>query len=135
MQITCVYDILVGIPQVIVMTKVDEACPLVNKDLRKLYTSKKIEDLVNDSDGLCILPTAGVVNNFKTRFFHTPFECIQVNFCSAQVGVPKTSIFPVKNYHDEINTNPDVDVLILKALDQIVDSAARRLQKGPYTLE
>ncbi|XP_057188774.1 interferon-induced protein 44-like [Triplophysa rosa] len=92
-----------GIPQVIVMTKVDEACPLVNKDLKKLYTSTKIKKLVD--------------------------------FCSAEVGVPKTCIFPVKNYHDEINTNPDVDVLILKALDQIVDSAARRLQKGSYTLK
>ncbi|XP_056588339.1 interferon-induced protein 44-like [Triplophysa dalaica] len=92
-----------GIPQVIVMTKVDEACPLVKKDLRKIYTSTKIKKLVD--------------------------------FCSAEVGVPKTCIFPVKTYHDEINTNPDVDVLILKALDQIVDSAARRFQKGFYTLK
>ncbi len=28
------------------MTKVDEACPLVNKDLRKIYTSKKIKEKV-----------------------------------------------------------------------------------------
>ncbi len=29
-------------------------------------------------------------------------------------------IFPVKNYHDEIEVDDDVDVLILKAFDQIV---------------
>ncbi|XP_056318212.1 interferon-induced protein 44-like [Danio aesculapii] len=32
-----------GIPQVIIMTKVDEACPLVKDDLQKIYTSKKIK--------------------------------------------------------------------------------------------
>ncbi|XP_073731937.1 interferon-induced protein 44-like [Misgurnus anguillicaudatus] len=91
-----------GIPQVIVMTKVDEACPRVKNDLKKIYYSKKIEE--------------------------------KVQFCSNKVGVPITSIFPVKNYHNEINTNDEVDVLILKALDQIVRSAEKRIQKGPYSL-
>lgn len=92
-----------GIPQVIVMTKVDEACPWVKNDLKKIYYSKKIEQ--------------------------------KVQYCSIQVGVPITSIFPVKNYHNEINTNDEVDVLILKALDQIVRSAEKRIQKGPYSLK
>ncbi|XP_016403368.1 interferon-induced protein 44-like [Sinocyclocheilus rhinocerous] len=34
------------IPQAIIMTKVDEECPLVRKDLRKVYTSKKIKEKV-----------------------------------------------------------------------------------------
>ncbi|XP_001345957.2 interferon-induced protein 44 [Danio rerio] len=84
-----------GIPQVVVMTKVDEACPLVKKNLRKVYTSKKIKE--------------------------------KMELCSASIGVPMTNIFPVKNYHDEINTNNDVDVLILKALEQIVQIANDRL--------
>ncbi|XP_073732576.1 interferon-induced protein 44-like [Misgurnus anguillicaudatus] len=92
-----------GIPQVIVMTKVDEACPLVKNDLKKIYYSKKIEE--------------------------------KVQYCSIQVGVPITSIFPVKNYHNEINTNDEADVLILKALDQIVRSAVKRLEKGTYSLK
>ncbi|XP_050958561.1 interferon-induced protein 44-like isoform X2 [Labeo rohita] len=84
-----------GIPQVVVMTKVDEACPLVKTDLRKVYTSKKIKE--------------------------------KMELCSAKVGVPLTNIFPVKNYHDEIDTEDDMDVLILKALEQIVQLADDRL--------
>ncbi|XP_056318821.1 interferon-induced protein 44-like [Danio aesculapii] len=84
-----------GIPQVVVMTKVDEACPLVKKDLKKVYTSKKIKE--------------------------------KMELCSAKVGVPMSNIFPVKNYHDEIDTNDNVDVLILKALEQIVQIADDRL--------
>ncbi|XP_056590396.1 interferon-induced protein 44-like [Triplophysa dalaica] len=80
-----------GIPQVIVMTKVDEACPLVKNDLRKIYYSKKIKE--------------------------------KMEMCSDKVGVPMNNIFPVKNYHDEINTENDIDILILKALEQIVNLA------------
>ncbi|XP_059409573.1 interferon-induced protein 44-like isoform X2 [Carassius carassius] len=85
-----------GIPQVVVMTKMDEACPLVQKNLRKMYTSKKIKE--------------------------------KMELCSAKVGVPMSHIFPVKNYHDEIDTNNDVDVLILKAIEQIVHIANDRLE-------
>ncbi|XP_067260376.1 interferon-induced protein 44-like [Chanodichthys erythropterus] len=84
-----------GIPQVVVMTKVDEACPLVKNDLRKIYTSKKIKE--------------------------------KVDLCSAKTGVPLPNIFPVKNYHDETDTKDDIDVLILKALEQIVQIADDRL--------
>ncbi|KAA0722599.1 Interferon-induced protein 44 [Triplophysa tibetana] len=87
-----------GIPQVIVMTKVDEACPLVKKDLKKVYSSTKIED--------------------------------KMQMCSYKVGMPMNSIFPVKNYHEEIETNDTIDVLILKALDQILHNADDRLRKG-----
>ncbi|XP_073722333.1 interferon-induced protein 44-like isoform X2 [Misgurnus anguillicaudatus] len=92
------YRPLQGIPQVIVMTKVDEACPLVKNDLRKIYTSKKIKN--------------------------------RMEKCSIEVGVPMTNIFPVKNYHDEIDTNDEVDVLILKAVDQIVRSANAKVARG-----
>ncbi|XP_026119777.1 interferon-induced protein 44-like [Carassius auratus] len=91
-----------GIPQVIVMTKVDEASPLVNNDLKMVYRSKKIKE--------------------------------KMELCSATVGVPMSYIFPVKNYHNEIDTNEDVDVLILKAFDQIVRSADGRLRLGAYNV-
>ncbi|XP_067260916.1 interferon-induced protein 44-like [Chanodichthys erythropterus] len=84
-----------GIPQVVCMTKVDEACPLVKDDLRKIYTSKRIKE--------------------------------KVELCSTKIGVPLTNIFPVKNYHYETDTEDDIDVLLLKALEQIVQIADDRL--------
>ncbi|KAI2660101.1 Interferon-induced protein 44-like [Labeo rohita] len=80
------------------MTKVDEACPLVKNDLKKVYTSKKIKE--------------------------------KMHFCSEMIGVPMNCIFPVKNYHDEIDTDDDVDVLVLKAFDQIVNFAHERLMEA-----
>ncbi|CAM4730744.1 unnamed protein product [Leuciscus chuanchicus] len=85
-----------GIPQVIVMTKVDLVCPLVSKDLRKIYTSKKIRE--------------------------------KMQMCSDKTGVPMNHIFPVKNYSEEIYTDDEVDVLILKAFDQMVNLANDRLR-------
>ncbi|XP_042610380.1 interferon-induced protein 44-like [Cyprinus carpio] len=79
------------IPQVIIMTRVDAVCPLVRKKLRKIYTSKKIKEKMQE--------------------------------CSNSVGVPVSHIFPVKNYHDEIDTQNDMDVLILRALAPIVQIA------------
>ncbi|XP_037399004.1 interferon-induced protein 44-like [Pygocentrus nattereri] len=38
-----------SIPQVIVLTKVDNACEIVSQDLRKLYHSKKVKDKVEVS--------------------------------------------------------------------------------------
>ncbi len=55
---------------------------------------------------------------------------VQMELCSAEVDVPMSHIFPVKNYHDETDTNNDIDVLILKALEQIVQIANDRLEDG-----
>ncbi|XP_060716662.1 interferon-induced protein 44-like [Tachysurus vachellii] len=78
------------------MTKVDEICPLVKKDIRKVYTSKKIKEKMQE--------------------------------CSNALGIPMSHIFPVKNYHEETDTIDDMDLLILKALDQIVNLANDQLE-------
>ncbi|KAI4900442.1 hypothetical protein NFI96_012705, partial [Prochilodus magdalenae] len=39
---------LMDIPQVVVLTKVDNACQVVNEDLKKIYHSKKIKDKVEE---------------------------------------------------------------------------------------
>ncbi|XP_032399741.1 interferon-induced protein 44 isoform X1 [Etheostoma spectabile] len=40
---------------------------------------------------------------------------------SAAVGIPMNCIFPVKNYHEEIDLDNDVDSLILSALRNIIN--------------
>ncbi|XP_009304400.1 interferon-induced protein 44 [Danio rerio] len=87
-----------GIPQVVVLTKVDELCPLVKKDLQKVFYSKKIREAVR--------------------------------MCNSKIGVPMNLIFPVKNYHEETQTNDVADVLILNAFQQIVCTANERLSHG-----
>nr|XP_055038666.1 interferon-induced protein 44-like [Misgurnus anguillicaudatus] len=85
------------IPQIIIMTRVDESCELVKKDLRKIYTSKKIK--------------------------------VKMEECCNLVGVSMSNIFPVKNYHEEIDPDNDTDVLLLRALTQIVQIANDNLSR------
>ncbi|XP_026994482.2 interferon-induced protein 44-like isoform X2 [Tachysurus fulvidraco] len=89
-----------NMPQVIIMTRPDLACPLVKQDLRKIYTSKKIKE--------------------------------KMEVCSNTLGIPMNNIFPVKNYHQEIDTDDDMDLLILKALDQIVHIASDLLKEKSF---
>ncbi|XP_076846158.1 interferon-induced protein 44-like [Brachyhypopomus gauderio] len=81
----------IGIPHLILMTKVDEACPLVKEDLKKIYTSRKIKEKMVE--------------------------------CSNKIEAPMKSIFPVKNYSEESDTNDLVDIIILSAVEHIVNAA------------
>ena len=45
---------------------------------------------------------------------------LQLHECSNTLGVPLNCIFPVKNYHNEIDLNDSVNCLMLEALTQIV---------------
>nr|XP_046192625.1 interferon-induced protein 44-like [Oncorhynchus gorbuscha]XP_046192626.1 interferon-induced protein 44-like [Oncorhynchus gorbuscha] len=78
-----------GIPQVVILTRVDIACPLVKENLRNMYLSKYIKEMMEK--------------------------------CSIKLGVPVNCIFPVRNYHEEIELDEDMDVLLFRALKQMVD--------------
>lgn len=51
---------------------------------------------------------------------------------SAALGIPMNCIFPVKNYHEEVDLNDEVDMLILSALGKIVALANDRLNAACF---
>ncbi|XP_060754570.1 interferon-induced protein 44-like isoform X2 [Neoarius graeffei] len=56
-----------GIPQVVVMSLVDKACPLVNKNLEKIYTSKKIKAKMEECSHTLGIPINCI---FPVRNYH-----------------------------------------------------------------
>lgn len=80
-----------GVPQIVLMTKVDEACKLVAEDLKNIYRSVYIQKKAHE--------------------------------LSEALGVPLSCVLPVKNYSDEVDLNPDVDVLLLSAVQHMLNYA------------
>ncbi|KAL0962250.1 hypothetical protein UPYG_G00337630 [Umbra pygmaea] len=81
----------IGIPQLVLLTKVDAACPLVAEDLQNLYSSHYIQRKVQE--------------------------------ISVHLGVPVNSVLPVKNYNQEVDLDQNTDILLLSALDQMLNYA------------
>nr|XP_046246600.1 interferon-induced protein 44-like [Scatophagus argus]XP_046246601.1 interferon-induced protein 44-like [Scatophagus argus] len=77
-----------GIPQLVLMTKVDEACPLVSQDIRNVYKSQYIKQMMQE--------------------------------VSTRLGVPLSCVVPVKNYSEELDLDPDCDILLLIAIIQML---------------
>ncbi|XP_058617659.1 interferon-induced protein 44-like [Onychostoma macrolepis] len=80
-----------GIAQIVLMTKVDEACPLVEENLQSLYASSYIKSKVQE--------------------------------VSSRLGVPVSCVLPVKNYSQELELDLNCDVLLLTALQQMLNFA------------
>ncbi|CAB1342291.1 unnamed protein product [Coregonus sp. 'balchen'] len=78
-----------GIPQMVILTRADMACPLVKDNLRNMYLSKYIKE--------------------------------KMEKCSIRLGVPVNCILPVRNYHEEIDLDNEMDVMLLRALKQMVN--------------
>ncbi|XP_055073505.2 interferon-induced protein 44-like [Misgurnus anguillicaudatus] len=80
-----------SVPQIVLMTKVDEACPLVEEDLQKVYVSSYIKSKVQE--------------------------------VSSRLGVPVSCVLPVKNYSQELELNLNCDLLLLTAVQQMLNYA------------
>uniref|UniRef100_A0A672G510 G domain-containing protein n=1 Tax=Salarias fasciatus TaxID=181472 RepID=A0A672G510_SALFA len=78
---------LAGIPQVAILTKIDEACNVVQYNLQYVYRSYWLKKQV----------------------------------MSVTTGIPMHCIFPVRNYSSEIETDDDMDSLILSTMRKIID--------------
>lgn len=105
-----------GIPQMTMITKIDEACPETEKNLRNVYKSKYVKKKVSKFESVKKCDERAQNLNMTWCFFNTQMEEF-----SAAVGIPMNCIFPVKNYSNEIDMNEDVDTLILSALRKMID--------------
>ncbi|KAK7136979.1 hypothetical protein R3I93_017142 [Phoxinus phoxinus] len=90
-----------GIAQIVLMTKVDEACPLVEEDLQSLYVSSYIK--------------------------------MKVQEVSSRLGVPVSCVLPVKNYSQELELELNCDVLLLTAIQQMLNFADDYLDDVGHT--
>ncbi|XP_049444609.1 interferon-induced protein 44-like isoform X2 [Epinephelus fuscoguttatus] len=52
---------LMGIPQLVLLTKVDEACPLVKEDMKNIYKSGYIKEIMQEVSALLGVPVSCVV--------------------------------------------------------------------------
>ncbi|XP_039641301.1 interferon-induced protein 44-like [Perca fluviatilis] len=80
-----------GIPQILLMTKVDEACPLVAEDLKNVYRSVYIQRKARE--------------------------------LSESLGIPLSCVLPVKSYSEELELDQDTDILLLTAVEQMLNYA------------
>ncbi|ROL40865.1 Interferon-induced protein 44-like [Anabarilius grahami] len=80
-----------GIPQMVLMAKVDEACPDVEEDLQNVYITSYIKTKVQE--------------------------------VSSRLGVSVSCVLPVKNYSQELELELNCDVLLLTALQQMLNFA------------
>ncbi|XP_048258954.1 interferon-induced protein 44-like isoform X2 [Haliotis rufescens] len=76
-----------GLPQVVLLTKVDKACEVVNKDMSQLFLSAAIRGLVEKTAEL--------------------------------FGLPRSHVYPVKNYEDELVLDDNVTLPALTSLVQM----------------
>ncbi|XP_042272802.1 interferon-induced protein 44-like isoform X6 [Thunnus maccoyii] len=75
---------LMEIPQLVLLTKIDEACPLVMEDVRNVYKSGYIKEMMQEA--------------------------------GARLGVPLSSVVPVKNYTENLELDTNTDILLLSAI-------------------
>ncbi|KAE8294008.1 Interferon-induced protein 44-like [Larimichthys crocea] len=54
---------IMGIPQLVLMTKVDEACPFVSQDIRNIYKSSYIKEMMQEASARLGVPLSCIVSS------------------------------------------------------------------------
>ncbi|XP_046565380.1 interferon-induced protein 44-like isoform X4 [Haliotis rubra] len=88
-----------GLPQVVLLTKVDKACEVVSKDVSQLFISSAIRDVVEKTGEL--------------------------------LGLPRSHVYPVKNYEDELVLDDNVTIPALTSFVQMTRFADDFLNDCP----
>ncbi|GAA6235325.1 interferon-induced protein 44-like [Lates japonicus] len=90
---------LMGIPQLIVLTKVDEACPLVKEDVRNVYKSSYIKEMMQEVSARLGVPLSCVI---PVKNYSEELE-LDLN-CDILLLSAVTQMFRfADNYFDEIS--------------------------------
>ncbi|XP_032399742.1 interferon-induced protein 44 isoform X2 [Etheostoma spectabile] len=97
----------------------------MNKDTEEKIRQIRIEATHLSIPQVAILTKIDLVcpeiqNNLR-KVYETIHIKNKMKEFSAAVGIPMNCIFPVKNYHEEIDLDNDVDSLILSALRNIIN--------------
>ncbi|XP_062582888.1 uncharacterized protein LOC134244647 [Saccostrea cucullata] len=69
------------------------------------------------------------VNKDASKMFHSPAVRDTVDKVADVMGLPRGYIMPIKNYESETSLEPNIDILILKALKQTADFADDYLEE------
>ncbi|KAL3872713.1 hypothetical protein ACJMK2_035919 [Sinanodonta woodiana] len=80
-----------GVPQTVILTKVDKVSETVEADVSKVFRSNKVKYVVDK--------------------------------VSQTLGIPRSNIFPIKNYENETELDQNINILALQALRQVLGFA------------
>ncbi|KAL3872714.1 hypothetical protein ACJMK2_035920 [Sinanodonta woodiana] len=80
-----------GVPQTVILTKVDKVSETVEADVSKVFQCDKVKDVVDK--------------------------------VSQTLGIPRSNIFPIKNYENETELDQNINILALQALRQVLGFA------------
>ncbi|KAL3872712.1 hypothetical protein ACJMK2_035918 [Sinanodonta woodiana] len=80
-----------GVPQTVILTKVDKVSEIVEADVSKVFQCENVKDVVD-------------------KVHQT-------------LGIPRSNIFPIKNYEHETELDQNINILALQALRQVLGFA------------